>query len=241
MPCTWGALRTVGRSLWWSTTSLAGTVGVASSYLFLGTRGALLLAGLTALLATTTGRLLSSETTSPSSETTSRRPVPSMPLLALVGAGVGLAAMGLILGLGPAGLVISAGEAATGWCVLHGPRQGDGTSGSRLRAATRIGPPEPPGLEQPPPDPLPSLSSLRTLTTAELCQLWQVTAPRPGLATSPARTERLMEVRHGCLTELEQRDPAAFGRWLPTAGTAGDPARFFRHGPSWRSTGDVTS
>jgi hypothetical protein len=41
------------------------------------------------------------------------------------------------------------------------------------------------------------------------------------------------------LAEFEQRDPAAFGRWPPTAGTGGDPARFFRHGPSWRSTGDA--
>jgi hypothetical protein len=233
MPRTRSVLRTVGRSLWWSTTSVVGTAGVAGSYLFLGTTGAVTLAGLAALLATTTGWLLSSEPTT-------RRPVPPLPLLASVAAGVGLAVMGLTLGLGPAGLAISIAEAATGWFVLHGPRQGGATGGSR-RAATRVGLPGPARLEHPPPDPLPPLSSLPTLTTAELCRVWQLTGPRLGRATSPAQTERLVEVRHGCLAELEQRDPAAFGRWLPTAATAGDPARFFRHGPSWRSTGDVAS
>src|SRR4051794_12854967 len=97
MPHTRSVLRTVCRSLWWSTTSVVGTAGVAGSYLFLGTRGAVLLAGLVALLATTTGRLLSSEPTT-------RRPVPPPPLLASVAVGGGLAGMGPILRPGPAGL-----------------------------------------------------------------------------------------------------------------------------------------
>jgi len=57
--------------------------------------------------------------------------------------------------------------------------------------------------------------------------VWQLTYPRLARAETATDTERLTDLRRGCLAELERRDPVAFGRWLPTARAASDPARFF--------------
>jgi hypothetical protein len=220
MLSTCNALRTFGRGLWWSITPLIGVAGVAGSYVLLGTGNAVLVAALAAFLATATGWILRSQPTRP-------RRVPPLPLIGVLGGAAGLAVVGLLLEVGPVGLAISAALAATGWPVLRRSGHRAEVSGSRCQGRTEATRPVGPALEHLPRDPLPSLSSLCTLGTPELCRTWQLTYPRLRRATSPAETEHLTELRRGCLAELEQRDPAAFGRWLPTARAASDPARFF--------------
>lgn len=230
MRSTCSALHTFGRVLWWSIAPLIGLAGLAGSYVLLGTGNAVLVAGLAASLAMFAGWILRTQTRTPP-------PVPPLPAIGVLGGAVGLAAVGLLLEVGPVGLAIDTAVAATGWPVLRRSRHGAGVSGGRGQETTEAHGSGGPALEQLPRDPLPSLSLLSTLGTPELCRTWQLTYPRLRRATSPAETEHLTELRRRCLAELEQRDPVAFGRWLPTARAASDPARFFCR-PVPRTTGD---
>jgi hypothetical protein len=57
--------------------------------------------------------------------------------------------------------------------------------------------------------------------------LWRTTYVRLHGSPTPSETDAVIRLRRECLDELEQRDSGAFGRWLPTARAASDPARFF--------------
>jgi len=227
---TSSALRTVGRCLWWSVTPLVGVAGVAGSYLALGTGNAVFLAAVSAVLATSTAWMLRSDTTSP----------PHLPRLVFIGtltSAAGLAVIGLLQQLGPVALAIIVAEAGTGWLVLRRPPEDvDVSSGcpEPAEASEPVGPPS----EQLPRDPLPPLPSLPDLGTSELCRTWQMTYPRLQRATSPAEIDHLTELRRRCLAQLERRDPVAFGRWLPTARAASDPAAYFCR-PVRRATRDL--
>ena len=228
-----GTLRTVGRFLWWAITPPLGVAGIAGSYLALGTGNALGLAGVAAVLAMVTGWTLHSEHPGP-------RQVPSLPVIGLLGAAVGLAVVGLLAETGLVGVATIVAVAGTGRFVVRRHGQADEASGSDCPERSEEPGPTGPVLEQLPLDPLPPLASVHTLSTAELCRIWQLTFPRLCRATSPAETEHLTELRCRCLAQLEGRDPAAFARWLPTARAAGDPARYFCR-PTPRATGEVSS
>jgi hypothetical protein len=205
----------VGRAVWWSITPLTGAVGIAASYVVLGTGSATLLAGLGGFLAAFTGWTLTTQVPDPP-------PLPPLPL-AVLSAGTLLAAVGLLLALGPFGLAICVTTALTGWGVLRPGGRSPGASGDRPRVA----PPPARSTAWSHEVPLPPVAALRTLGTPELCRVWRLTYPRLARAATVTDTERLTDLRRGCLAELEQRDPVAFGRWLPTARAASDPARFF--------------
>lgn len=222
--------RSVGRWLWWSITPLVGMAGVAGSYLALGTGNAVFLAAATALLATSTGWALPSDTPRP-------RHLPGRLFIGTVTGAMALAVIGLLLQLGSVALAIIAADAGTGWFVLRCPPEEDEVRGSSQARAEAAGPVRSPS-EQLPRDPLPSLPSLPALGTPELCRTWQLTYPRLQRATSPAEIEHLTELRRGCLAQLERRAPAAFGRWVTTARAASDPAPYFCR-PVRRVTRDV--
>jgi crotonobetainyl-CoA:carnitine CoA-transferase CaiB-like acyl-CoA transferase len=238
MPCTRSTMYAVGRALWWSITPLTGAVGMATSYVAMGTGSATLLAGVVGSLAAFTGWTLATQVPDPP-------PLPPPPLLGVLSAGTLLAAVGLLLALGPFGLAVCVALALTGWRVLRPRGHSRAASGDRCPAAP---PPAPsarpsaapsarsaapsarsaaPSVPWSPQDPLPSVAALPTLATPQLCRVWQLTYPRLARAATATDTERLTELRRGCLTELERRDAVAFGRWLPTARAASDPARFF--------------
>src|SRR5919107_34161 len=96
-----------------------GAVGIAASYVVLGTGSATLLAGLGGLLAAFTGWTLITQVPDPP-------PLPPPLLLGVLAAGTLLAAVGLLLALGPFGLAICVATALTGWRVLRpgGPSPG---------------------------------------------------------------------------------------------------------------------
>ena len=224
------ALAAVGRGLWWAVAGVLGLAGVAGGYLLMGTGDAALLAVLTALVATSIGWMLRSVNPRP-------RQVPPLPLVGLAGGVAGLAVVGLVLELDTPGLLIAAAVAAAGWPLFrhpHAPHRDDVVAGRP--APVVVGP----VLEQVPPDPLPVLASLCTLSTPELCRTWRLTYARLGRASSPAETEHLAELRRSCLVQLEQRDPVAFRRWFPSARAASDPARFFCRQPSPPTRKDAT-
>ena len=216
MLSTPSTLRAVGRTVWWSIAPPAGAVGIAASYVVMGTENATLLAGLTGFLGACTGWALATEVPDPP-------PLPPPPLLGVLAAGTLLATVGLLLALGPFGLAVCVATALTGRCVLRPAEHSPEADGDRCRPAFPSSRPAAPSHA----DPLPSASALGTLGTPELCRVWQLTYPRLARAETATDTERLTDLRRGCLAELERRDPVAFGRWLPTARAASDPARFF--------------
>ena len=219
MLSTRSTLGAVGRTVWWSIAPPAGAVGIAASYVVMGTENATLLAGLIGFLAACTGWALATEVPDPP-------PLPPPPLLGVLAAGTLLATVGLLLALGPFGLALCIAIALTGWRVLRPGEHSPAADGNRCRPAS----PSSPSSRSAAPsyaDQLPSAAALGTLGTPDLCRVWQLTYPRLGRAKTATDTERLTDLRRGCLAELERRDPVAFGRWLPTARAASDPARFF--------------
>lgn len=225
------ALGTVGRRLWWSITPLLSVAGIAASFFALGSANAVALACGVALLCASTGWVLRSQVQRP-------RSVPSLPLIGVLGGATGLAVLGPLLAGGTAGLTVELAVAATGWFVVRSPRENAGESGSDCQESGTAPLPRGPEREHVPADPLPPLASLASLGTEELCRTWRLTYPRLSRAHSPAEVEYLTELRHRCLLQMEQQDPIAFARWLPTARAASDPARYFRD-PVPRAAGDV--
>lgn len=67
-------------------------------------------------------------------------------------------------------------------------------------------------------------SRQRTLTTEELCRVWQETAVALESAEAQDR-EAVAEVRRVCLDEFERRNPDGFQRWID-AGAPSDPTSF---------------
>lgn len=222
----------LSRGLWWSVTAVVGVAGIAGSYLLLGTGNALLLAVLAGGLTVFGGYLLNAQPDH-------RRDVPPWPLLGALGGATTLALSGLGEEIGAAGVGLGALLAVAGWVVLRTPHEAAAADGSRGQPGTDVAAPPGPAREQLPRDPLPSPAALPALDTPELCRTWRLTYVRLARSISPAETEYLTELRCGCLAELEQRDPVAFGQWFPSARAAGDPARFFCRASHSRAPRDL--
>ena len=208
---------TLCRAVWWSITAPVSVCGVAGAFLLLGAGRAVLLAGLAAGVAASLGWLLHQPPARVVTATT------LVGLALLCGLGL-LALIGLIGELGGAGLAVAALLAAARALTFHRPP----------RRQPRPGPAPPPGghlqvpaIEHIPTDPLPALSAVRSLSTRQLCWAWRVSYLRVLRPDCPSSLDHLAEFRRTCMDELEQRNPVAFARWLPTARAAGDPARFF--------------
>jgi hypothetical protein len=198
------------RRIWWSLAAPLTLVGLAGSYLLLGTGPAVFLGCVTAALVGLTA----------SQVKLSGYRRPAFQGLCLLGLGGGLAMLGvvgLILSIGVAGAGITLLVAAAGWPLLRSPR--------RRRDPAPAGPA--PAPDGPTAQPLHALPALGSFSTPTLCWLWRTTYVRLHRSATPSETERVIRLRRECLDELEQRDSSAFGRWLPTARAASDPARFF--------------
>ena len=101
---------------------------------------------------------------------------------------------------------------------------------AKTRLDTVVAAPAPPPaslLACPPlaPQPIPSCHSL---SDAELCWRWRTSFTALQRTASPAQQLSLVELRSALLTELAQRNPTGFTRWLNSgARAASDPARYF--------------
>lgn len=68
-------------------------------------------------------------------------------------------------------------------------------------------------------------SRQRTLTTEELCRVWNETATALEESAGARDREAFAEVRRICLDEFERRNPEGFHRWID-AGAPSDPSSF---------------
>jgi hypothetical protein len=198
------------RVSWWSVAVALTAVGTAGSYLLLGAGAAVFVGSLSAAAAGLSARQAK---LSGNRRTLFQRP----PLLGLAGALAVLGTVGLILWIGVAGAGITLIVAAAGWPLLRTPARPPGPMPAG-------GAPAPAG---PTAQPLPALPNLASCSTPTLCWLWRTTYVRLHGSPTPSETVAVIRLRRECLDELEQRDSSAFGRWLPTARAASDPARFF--------------
>ena len=204
------------RSLWWSVTAVLTTVGAGAAFVLLGVVPALVLLGL-GTGATTLVRYQLRQA-SPAW----RRSWPAV--LDLLGGWCLLAVLGLAAEFGAAGIVLSAVVIAVRTVPLRRKRRPEGTA----TAGTQAVAPGVPPAELIPSDPLPQPSEVAGLSTAQVCWAWRLSYVGMLRPDCPAyQLEHLAALRAACLDELQQRDPVAFERWLPTARAAGDPARFF--------------
>jgi hypothetical protein len=198
------------RVSWWSVAVALTAVGTAGSYLLLGTGPAVFVGLLSAAVAGLTAWQVKLSG--------NRRALFQRPrLLGLAGALVVLGTVGLILAIGVAGAGVTLLVAAAGWPLLRSPgrRAGPVPAGAL------------PAPAHPTAQPLPALPALTSVSTPTLCWLWRTTYVRLHGSPTPSETVAVIRLRRECLDELEQRDSSAFGRWLPTARAASDPARFF--------------
>lgn len=205
------------RSLWWWVTAVLTTVGAGAAFVLLGVVPALVL-----LSVGTAGTTLVRYQVREASTLPWR---PSWPaVLDLLGGWCLLAVVGLAAEFSASGIVLSAVVIAVRAVPLRRKRHPDGTP----RARTRTPPLDVPPAELIPCDPLPQPAAVTGLSTAEVCWAWRMSYVGMHRPDCPGyQLQHLSALRAACLDELEQRDPVAFRRWLPTARAAGDPARFF--------------
>jgi hypothetical protein len=146
-----------------------------------------------------------------------RAPFQRPPLLGLAGGLAVLAIVGLVLAIGLAGAGVTAFVVGAGWPVLRSrrPRPAPPPAGGA------------PAPAAPTPQPLPALPALASFSTPTPCWLWRTTYLRLHGSATPSQADAVIRLRRACLDEWEQRDSGAFGRWLPTARAASDPARYF--------------
>jgi hypothetical protein len=208
------------RVSWWSVAVALTAVGTAGSYLLLGAGPAVFVGSLSAAVAGLSARQAK---LSGNRRTLFQRP----PLLGLAGALVVLGTVGLILSIGVAGAGIAGLVAAAGWPVLRSSGRRPGPVPAGAAPAPGSAPGSAPAPAGPTAAPLPALPNLASVSTPTLCWLWRTTYVRLHGSPTPSETDAVIRLRRECLDELEQRDSSAFGRWLPTARAASDPARFF--------------
>lgn len=215
-------IRRLCRALWWSITAVLTTFGVGAAFVLLGVIGALVLLAL-GTAATTLVRCQMRETTE------GRRAWP--PLLDLLGGWSLVAVVGLAAEFAAAGIGLAAAVVALRALPLLRKRRPEGAPATGTDpglAGPDVPPAELPPAELLPCDPLPQPSAVPGLSTAQVCWAWRLSYVGMHRPDCPGyQLEHLAALRSACLDALEQRDPVAFRRWLPTARAAGDPARFF--------------
>jgi hypothetical protein len=70
-------------------------------------------------------------------------------------------------------------------------------------------------------------STLRSLSTAQVCSLWRKSAAGLTAATSPEALSEVVTARAAVLAELERREPVAMAAWIAAgAREAGGPPAY---------------
>ncbi|HET7329119.1 MAG TPA: hypothetical protein VFJ14_17750 [Nocardioidaceae bacterium] len=141
--------------------------------------------------------------------------VPVVSVNALLTGSISVATVGLGALLGPWALLIVALAAGTSpYAVRRGGRCLRAHLGRQPRTDTE-------------PSPAPETPiEMRPLSDAELCLTWRTSFTTLQRAASSTQRLRVVEIRQGCLDELERRHPDRLVAWLASGPrAAGDPGK----------------
>ena len=217
------SLRTSLRALWWSTTAPLALLGVAGAYLGIGSTNALVLLAIGAGLTGVAGWVW--QTSGPRKGLTGTVAPPQCGRRCRPGRRDGPRRSTRRRRRRPRGMPCLHRVLA----VRTSSERGGAADPGACRTAGATGHA---GSGDPAAGPASAVSAVSSLDTPALCWIWRASFSRLSRSDSSTSREHLAGLRMACLEELEQRDPGAFHRWLPTARAASDPfLRFFCRQP----------